>query len=139
MSPEEEPSPFEADPPVPPPLDNPVAVELTFSVSSSIDPLRRRAVVELAGPMDVYTAPLMRRHLVEVFAVDGWDTILIDLRRVSFLDSAGMAAVIGAWRGAFERGKTMAAVVTSRTMRRLFQMTGVERLIVVVEDPAMFG
>lgn len=50
-------------------------------------------VVWLRGEVDLYTAPLMEQQLQQLLA-DGAREIVVDLAEVTFLDAAGLGALV---------------------------------------------
>jgi anti-sigma B factor antagonist len=84
-----------------------------------------RAVVRVAGEIDVYTAPRLREQLLRV-AGDG--SLIVDLTDVSFLDSTALGVLVGAMKRQRERGGTMLIVTTGTRISRLFEITGLSRV-----------
>jgi hypothetical protein len=62
--------------------------------------------------------------------------VIVDLRRLSFMDVAGMHVLLTAQRQAAERGRRLAFVRGPRAVQRLFSLVGVEPGLDLVEDPA---
>ncbi len=55
--------------------------------------------------------------------------LVVDLTEVSFMDSAGLGALIGAVRRSRERGAPVAVIATRAAIAGLFATTGVDRLV----------
>lgn len=79
--------------------------------------------VTLAGELDVATVPALSRTLAEISHTK-LDRPLIDLRPVEFIDSTGLAAIIGAQRVAQANGHHLALRRGSRQVQGLFVLTG---------------
>lgn len=60
--------------------------------------------------------------------------VIVDLRYVSFMDSAGLGALIGAVRKADEHGNAIAIVCDREPLLRLFEMVGFDRIALVAAD-----
>ena len=90
---------------------------------------RERGVVIAAvtGGVDIFTVALLRACLFEL--ADSGRTLIVDLDRVTFIDSAGLGALVGTSRRAAERGGSLRAVCTQPQTRKLLWMTGVDRRI----------
>lgn len=85
-------------------------------------------VVDIDGEVDALTAPALRSALDELL-VDPDDTVLVvDLTRVTFLASSGLAVLIAAAQSAAERKLRLQLVVGTRAVRRPLEITGVDRL-----------
>lgn len=84
-------------------------------------------IVAVAGEIDTSTVPRLRERLFEL--ADGDRSLVLDLDRVTFIDSAGLGALIGAARRAAAHGSTVHAVCTQPQTRKLLWLTGVDRRI----------
>jgi anti-sigma B factor antagonist len=62
-------------------------------------------------------------------SADGGQTLIVDLNRVTFIDSAGLGALVGTSRRAAEHGGSLRAVCTQPQTKKLLWMTGVDRRI----------
>jgi len=72
---------------------------------------------------------------------DGWQTLIVDLNRVTFIDSAGLGALVGAARRADAHGGSLHAVCARPQTRKLLWLTGVDRripLAATVDGALMF-
>ena len=85
-----------------------------------------RGVVIAAVTGEIDMAPLQER-LFEL--ADSGGTLIVDLNRVTFIDSAGLGALVGTARRAAEHGGSLHAVCAQRQTRKLLWMTGVDRRI----------
>jgi anti-anti-sigma factor len=81
------------------------------------------AVVVVTGEVDMSTTPALREQLRGPEAVA--DTVVLDLREVSFMDSSGLGAIVGQHKRARERGFRFAVAVAGAT--------GVERILVLAQ------
>lgn len=54
-------------------------------------------VVRPSGEVDVFTAPALREFLLELLD-GGMRKLVVDLSDVSFLDSTGLAVLVGIWQ-----------------------------------------
>jgi anti-anti-sigma factor len=91
---------------------------------------RRNGVarVVLRGELDLETAPSLEEHL-SVLDGDGARTILIDLRDLTFIDSTGLRVLLRAFSRTEDDGHRTAIVGASESVRKLFQITGTERIL----------
>ena len=87
------------------------------------------AVVEVAGRFDA-PAALELRRAIDTFAGGGVDTAVVDLTEATFVDSAGLAAVVHAHR-VCEAGGGTAVVCEPRSAdaRRVFELTMLDRVL----------
>ena len=90
-------------------------------------------VVEVAGEVDVYTAPTLRQHLRD--ATSGASPrIVVDMAAVKFLDSTGLGVLVGAMGRVREADGSMRLVVTSDHILKVLRITGLDALIPVDAD-----
>jgi len=90
---------------------------------------RERGVViaEVAGDLDMSTVPRLREHLFTL--ADSGQPLIVDLNRITFIDSAGLGVLIATARRAGVHGGSLHAVCSQPQPRRLLWMTGVDRRI----------
>ncbi len=84
-------------------------------------------IAAVAGEIDVSNVAQLRERLYEL--ADDGGTLIVDLNRVEFIDSAGLGALVGTARRAAEHGGSLLAVCAQPQPRRLLWMTGVDKRI----------
>ena len=82
-------------------------------------------VVTVAGEIDIATAARLRERLFELAA--GGRPLVADLDQVRFIDSAGLAALVGAAKRAAAHGGSLHVVCAGPRVRQLFRLTGLDR------------
>ena len=92
-------------------------------------------VAELVGELDMATAPALETTLMEACS-DGPGLLVLDLRRLRFIDSSGLRAVIAADREARRSGHHLALIRGPDQVHQVFEITGVSRRMVIVSDEA---
>ena len=65
-------------------------------------------IAAVTGEIDISTVPQLQVRLFEL--ADGGGTLIVDLNRVTFIDSAGLGALVGTARRAAEHGGSLHAV-----------------------------
>jgi anti-anti-sigma factor len=89
--------------------------------------------LEVAGEFDMFRAYDFDQELRAIEAEDV-TTLVVDLREVSFVDSAGLARIIAASRRASSNGHRFAIVRGCRAAERLFALTAVDQQLDMVSD-----
>lgn len=84
----------------------------------------------LHGELDMWTAPLLTEPLTALER-DGADEVMLELRDVTFMDTAGIHAFVDAQHRAEMNGYRLLIVGAPPFARRLFQLTGTEYLLAV--------
>jgi anti-sigma B factor antagonist len=88
------------------------------------------AVVTLPDEVDITNADAIREELLSVVN-QGAETMIADLSKTRFCDSAGVSALVRAFRRATSNGTKMRLVVSGPAVERVLTLTGVDRLIEV--------
>ena len=84
-------------------------------------------VAAVAGEIDISSVAQLRERLYEL--ADNGGTLIVDLNRVTFIDSAGLGALVGTARRAAENGGSLYAVCAQPQPRRLLWLTGADKRI----------
>jgi anti-sigma B factor antagonist len=98
-------------------------VDLTLSTRSQDD----HTVVEVAGEIDVYTAPRLREQLVDLVA-DGQYHLVVDMERVDFLDSTGLGVLVGGLKRVRAHDGSLRLVCTQERILKIFRITGLTKV-----------
>ena len=96
----------------------------------TIGPAGDCAVLQVTGEVDVYTAPMLRERIREI-AAKGAVHLIADLGQVDFLDSTGLGVLVGALKRLREDGGSLALVITTPRLLRIFQITGLTKALAV--------
>ena len=101
---------------------------MTFrAVEESVD--EQTQLVAIYGDVDLKTARSFRAALDEA-AQDGKERLIVDMSEVPFMDSSGLAALIGAQKAL--RDRTQVIVVCPENLRRIFEVTRLDTIVSVV-------
>jgi len=91
------------------------------------------ATVEVEGEVDVYTAPRLKEQLVALID-DGCVSIILDLEKVSFIDSSGLGVLVGVLRRAREKGGAVHIVCTRDSVLKILRITGLDKVFPIFSD-----
>ena len=90
-------------------------------------------VLSVAGELDVGAAPLLSEKLNELIRAGGGD-VIVDLQRVSFVDSTGLAVLLNALRRLTRARRRMGIVIGNSAVRRAFEVTRLHWTFDVFDD-----
>ena len=90
---------------------------------------RQTLTVRLAEELDHRAAVEMRGELDELLRDAGIRRLVLDLRRLNFMDSSGIGLIIGRYKLMARRGGSVAVVNADRRMDRIFEMSGLYELV----------
>lgn len=96
-------------------------MELSLATRS----VSERTVLEIGGEIDVYTAPRVRERLVEILET-GQKHLVVDLRRVDFLDSTGLGVLVGVHRRLRGGTGSLTLVCPHEKLMKIFRITGLD-------------
>jgi anti-sigma B factor antagonist len=103
-----------------------------FSISEdSVDDTTH--VVEVAGEVDLYSAPELKEHVLSAID-DGKTRIVVDLSKATFIDSTTLGVLVGARKRLREHDGSLAVVCADDDKLALFEMTGLDRVFSIHED-----
>ena len=85
------------------------------------------AIVTVAGEIDISTVTPLRDRLFEVAASGA--PLVVDLEQVSFIDSVGLATLVGAAKRAAAHGGTLQVACAMAKIRQLVRLTQLDRRI----------
>ena len=80
-------------------------------------------IVAVSGDVDVCTEALLRQALLRIIRERG-ARLMVDVSGVSFMDCAGLRALLATRRRAELRGGFMRLIATSAAVRRIIELTG---------------
>ncbi len=87
-------------------------------------------LVLLKGEIDHHSAPDMREAIDDaIITNDAAKHIILDFSAVSFMDSSGVGLVMGRYRLAVKKRKTMELTGLSQRNYKIIKMSGIEKLM----------
>jgi anti-sigma B factor antagonist len=90
------------------------------------------AVVEVAGELDLYTAPNFRESVLDAAGDQDPPKVIVDFRSLGFIDSSGLGAIVACLKHLRERGGDLALSAPEGSgLRRLLDLTGLDRVLTV--------
>ena len=103
---------------------------------AAVDSANGSIVIKLRGELDMATAPGLGQAINR--ALDAKPSALhLDLAELSFLDSTGIRVLIAGCRRAGGQGCSFVLCSPSRSVLKALRLTGVDRLMVIEDDPAV--
>ena len=97
-----------------------------------------QARVVLIGELDIASSEGLENELAAIEA-DSPETVVLDLRRVEFIDSTGLRALIAADQRARSEGRRLAVVRGRNAVERLLAVTQLDQRLEIVDDPDSLG
>lgn len=95
-----------------------------------------RTVLDVAGEVDVYSAPTLRDRIAELLEASP-AALLVNLCEVTFLDSTGIGILVASLNRAVQLGGSLSLVCDHERILKLFRITGLDAVFTIqptVED-----
>jgi anti-sigma B factor antagonist len=89
-----------------------------------VNPDRERVIVVPTGEIDLATAPRMEASIEELLN-SGFRQVVVDLRRVEFMDSQGIRALMNAHHHAVEQEAMLSLILGHGVARNVLELCGV--------------
>lgn len=90
--------------------------------------------IRLEGELDHHTADLLRERVNVVMEEEIVQHILLNLGDLSFMDSSGLGVILGRYKKIASLGGEMVVCSISPTVRRLFELSGMFKIIRLETD-----
>ena len=109
---------------------------MTFDFSLTEDrPASGAHVVAVAGEVDIFTAPELKRAIANVIDSGGRD-LVIDLTETRFLDSTALGVLIGAVKRLRPLEGQMVIVNVEPSTAKTFEITGLDQIFTILATRA---
>lgn len=93
-------------------------------------------VITIAGELDLASSPELEEQLELVFNSGAHaGPVVLDLRKLAFMDSTGLSVLVKAHRAAEEAGRELCLVKGQPQVQRLLNLTGVADRLRVIDAP----
>ena len=89
----------------------------------------RTLTVFLEGDIDHHNARSVRSRIDTKIYIQRPDELILDLSRVSFMDSSGLGLILGRYTKALELGIVFKVANPTPQIKRILDLAGTERLI----------
>jgi len=86
--------------------------------------------IRVRGNLELATSEVLRNHLAEVLRT-GHKHLMMDLNEVGYLDSSGLAVLLGTLRRVRENQGSLRLVCNVRPVLRVLGLTGLDRLLAI--------
>ncbi len=87
------------------------------------------AVVAFEGDVDLEQSPAARKVLLE--CVGQGRNVVVDMSRVAYIDSSGIASLVEGLQTARRQGTTLALAAVSESARRVLELARLDKVFVI--------
>lgn len=89
-------------------------------------------VVVFSGEIDLESSPAARETLLECFKNTG--SVIVDLSKVSYIDSSGVASLVEALQAAKKNGSQFALAAVSEPTRRVLELARLDKVFMLYDN-----
>lgn len=91
-------------------------------------------IVGIIGELDHHTAEYVRQKIDSELIKSTTRNVVIDLSKLSFMDSSGIGVIMGRYKNVQQLNGKMAITVIGSQIRRILEMAGLNRIIPVYDS-----
>jgi stage II sporulation protein AA (anti-sigma F factor antagonist) len=92
-------------------------------------------IVLIDGELDMETAPIFKETIEKKLnQYESVRHLILDLEKVSFIDSSGLGAILGRYKRLSLQGGRVSAIKASRSIRRVLELSGLLKIMTIYED-----
>jgi anti-sigma B factor antagonist len=110
-----------------PAMNQPAAFEQEARMHIDVQRSGSAAIVVVDGDVDLHSAPELRDRLA-LLVDNGTDHVVVDLSGSTFLDSMALGVLLASKKRVDADGKRLAIVVSTPDVRRIFEITMLDRI-----------
>ena len=98
------------------------------------DASQESTIVQICGELDISTSPDLRERLLAILNRRTLRRLILDLSKLEFMDSSGVAVLVNTERRARLLGRTVVLAAPQRPVWRILQICGVDRYLTIFDD-----
>lgn len=98
---------------------------------------RGTLIVRLKGELDHHTAELLKAKMERQIESGTITHILLSMKDLSFMDSSGLGVILGRYKQITERGGKMVVCDVNASVYRLFEMSGLFKIVSIQENESV--
>jgi anti-sigma B factor antagonist len=88
-------------------------------------------VITVEGDVDLYSSPELRSAIMEAMAAEG--AVAVDLSRVRYMDSSGVATLVEGLKGAMSDGTEFRLLSPSRSVMKVLELSRLDTIFEISE------
>lgn len=96
------------------------------------------ATFEPSGYVSAANAKEFKQQLTEAVTTQDYSVFLVDMHKVEFLDSAGLMALVSAFRLAQDLGRRFSLCSIAPSVRIVFELTSLDRVFEIFDSREAF-
>jgi stage II sporulation protein AA (anti-sigma F factor antagonist) len=110
--------------------------EVLMSLSINLEVKQDVLCIRLVGELDHHTAEQLRTKVTTILENNHIQHIILNLEELAFMDSSGLGVILGRYKYIRAKGGEMVVCSISPAVKRLFEMSGLFKIIRLEENEA---
>lgn len=98
------------------------------------DEAQKALTIYLDGELDHHSARTLREELDREIEARDLKNCIIDMKKVSFMDSSGLGVILGRYRLITEKGAKLSIRYPNRTIDRILKLSGIYSIVDVSKN-----
>lgn len=91
-------------------------------------------IVRLHGELDHHTSESVRERIDDALQNDRFAYVVLNLRKLTFMDSSGLGIILGRYKRINEQGGKLAVCSLHPSVHKLFELSGMFKIISVYDE-----
>jgi anti-sigma B factor antagonist len=98
------------------------------------DAAQEYTIVQICGELDISTSPDLRERLLAILNRGTMRRLILDLSRLEFMDSSGVAVLVNTERRARLLGRSVVLVAPQRPVWRVLEICGLDHYLPIFDE-----
>lgn len=91
-------------------------------------------VVRLGGELDHHAVETLRDEIEQSLEETRCRGLVLSFQGIDFMDSSGLGLILGRYRSVSARGGKMALCKVNPNLRKIFELSGIYKIVPVLDD-----
>ncbi|RIV19613.1 anti-sigma F factor antagonist [Alicyclobacillaceae bacterium I2511] len=105
-------------------------------MKAEINIIDRILIVRLQGELDHHAVEDARNGIEQTITEGNHQKLVLSFQNIDFMDSSGLGLILGRYRTISQRGGEMALCEVGGNLRKIFELSGILKIIPVYETEA---
>mgnify|MGYP003879393013 CR=1 FL=1 len=100
----------------------------------SLDTRDKTLIVNFNGELDHHSAEEIRKEIDKIYFDKGLKNIVLDLKKLNFMDSSGIGLIMGRYKNVSDNGGKLFVVNASSRVDKILRMSGIQKIVQICES-----
>ncbi|WIV10716.1 anti-sigma F factor antagonist [Proteiniborus sp. MB09-C3] len=95
----------------------------------SLDTRDKMLIVNFNGELDHHSAEEIRKEIDKIYFERRLDHIVLDLKKLNFMDSSGIGLIMGRYKNVSDNGGKLYIINASSRVEKILKMSGILKIV----------